>query len=60
MLLIGLSIAIDLLAHERLARGRTSTGIADESGEISNQENDGVTHVLKVLKLADQHGVSEV
>ena len=42
-----------LIAKER-------SGIADEAGEISDEEDDGVAHVLKVLELADEHGVSDV
>ena len=35
-------------------------GIADQAGEVADEEDDGVAHVLKVLELADEHGVAEV
>ena len=35
-------------------------GIADEAGEVADEEDDGVAHVLKVLELAHEHGVAEV
>ncbi len=34
--------------------------IADERGEVADQEDDRVPHVLKVLELAHQNGVAEM
>ena len=58
--LVGFGVGVDLLAGERRARGDAARGIADEAGEVSDQEDDGVAHVLKVLELADEHGVADV
>ena len=35
-------------------------GIADEAGEVSDEEDDRVPHVLKVLELANEDSVSDV
>ena len=35
-------------------------GITNHSGEITDQEDHGVAQVLKMLELADEHGVSHV
>ena len=58
--LVGFGVGVDLLARERRARGDAARGIADEAGEVADEEDDGVAHVLKVLELADEHGVAEV
>ena len=58
--LVGLGVLVDLLARERRPRGRAARGIADEPGEVADEEDDGVAHVLKVLQLAHQHGVAQV
>ena len=58
--LVGFGVGVDLLAGERRARGDAARGIADEAGEVSDEEDDGVAHVLKVLELADEDGVSDV
>ena len=58
--LVGLGVGVDLLAGERRARGDAARGIADEAGEVADEEDDGVAHVLKVLELANEDGVAEV
>ena len=35
-------------------------GIADHAGPFADQKNNGVAQVLKVLHLAQQHGVAQV
>ena len=51
---------VDLLARERRAGGRAARGIADQAGDVADQEDHRVAQVLEVLQLADQHGVAEV
>ena len=58
--LVGLGVLVDLLAAERRPRRRTSGRIADEPGEVADEKDDGVAHVLEVLELAHQHGVAEM
>ena len=58
--LVGLGVLIDLLARQRRAGDRAASGIADEAGEISDEEDDGVAHVLKMFELAHEHGVAEM
>ena len=58
--LIGFGVLVDLLAAERRARRCASGRIADEPGEVADEENDSMTHVLKVLELANEHGVAQM
>ena len=58
--LVGFGVGVELLAGERRTRGVAARGIADESGAVADEEDDGVAHVLEVLELADEHGVAEV
>ena len=58
--LVGLGVGVDLLARERRARRVAAGRIADQAGEIADQEDDRVAQVLEVLQLADEHGVAEV
>ena len=46
--------------RQRRARDVAARRIADQSGEVADQEDDGVAHVLEVFQLAHQHGVAEV
>ena len=47
-------------ARQRRPRGGAARGIADHAGEIANQKNYGVAEILKMLELAEQHGVAEM
>ena len=57
---VSLGIAHDLFRAERRAGGGTAGGIADHAGEVADQEDDGVAEILKMLELAQQHGVAEM
>jgi len=57
---IGFRIGVDLFAGKRRAGFGLSRGIADERGEITDQENRSVAQVLKMLELSKDHGVAEV
>ena len=58
--LISLGVAIDIGAGHRRARDVAAGGIADHAGSIADQKNDRVAQILKVLHLAQQHGVAQV
>ncbi len=58
--LVGFGVGVDLLARERRAGGVAPGGIADQPGEVADEEDDGVAHVLKVLQLAHEDGVAEM
>ncbi len=60
LLCIGFGIPIDLFARQRLARDGAPAGVADQAGEVSNEENDRVAEVLKMFQLADQHRMTQV
>ncbi len=53
-------MASSWLAAERRAGCVASRGVADESGAVADEEDDGVAQILKVLELADEDGVAEV
>ena len=57
---VGLRVRVDLLPRQRLARGGAARRVADERGEVADQEDDLVAQVLEVLELAHQHGVAQV
>ena len=53
-------IGVDLLARQRRARFGYASGVANHGGEITDQENGGMAQVLKMLDLAQDHGVAQV
>ena len=53
-------MASSLLAAERRTGGVAAGGIADESGAVADEKDDGVAEILEVLELADKHGVAQV
>jgi hypothetical protein len=57
---IGLGVLLDLFTRERRTGGVASRRIADHAGEVTDQENDLMAHILKVLHFAQQHGVAQV
>src|SRR6267378_7252284 len=58
--LVGLGVLRNLLARQRRPRRRASCRIADHPGEISDQEDDGVSKILKMFKLAQQDRVPQM
>src|SRR5215472_2018928 len=60
LLEIGFRVGVDLFARKRRARFGLSGGIANHRGKIADQENRGVTHVLKVFQLPQDDGVAEM
>ena len=57
---VGFRVFVDLLAGQRLAGDVAAGGIADERGEVADEEDDLVAEILEVLELAHEHGVAEV
>ncbi|MCY1544886.1 hypothetical protein D9M68_807960 [compost metagenome] len=57
---IGLGIGLDLLAGQRRSRIVAAAGIADGRGEIADQEDDVVPHVLQLAHLVQHHRVTQV
>jgi hypothetical protein len=57
---VGLGVRVDLRTGHRRTRRVASTGVADESGHVADQEDHGVAEILKVLHLAQQHSVAKV
>src|ERR1700716_1723302 len=55
--LVGLGVLRNLLARQWRPRRRASRWIADHPGEISDEEDDGMSKILKMLELAQQHRV---
>jgi len=53
-------VAVDLLAGERRTRRVAPGWVSDEPGHVADQKNDGVAQILKVLHLAEEHGVAQV
>src|SRR5260370_24152804 len=58
--LIRFGVPIDLLARHGRTRRIAAGGIADEPRVVADQENYGVAEILKVLHLAEQHGVPQM
>src|SRR3989442_1580039 len=57
---IRFGIRIHLLTGERRASFGLSRGVTNHRGEIANQEDRGVTKILKVFQLAEDYGVSQM
>jgi len=58
--LVGLGILRDLVARQRRSRLRSSGGIADQTGEITDEKHHAMPEVLEVFHLAQQDRVPEV
>ena len=54
------ALARIVLGREPRARGVASGGIADQAGEIADQEDHLVAELLELAHLVDQHRVPEV
>ena len=57
---VSLSVCANLFACQRRAGFGLSRGVANHRGEIANQEDGGVSKVLKMLQLAEDDGVAEM
>src|SRR5439155_5994416 len=57
---IGFGIGVDLFARQRGSRFRSASGVTNHRGKIANQKDRGVAHVLKMLQLAQDHGVAQM
>jgi len=57
---VGAGVGFDILAGHRLSGGVLATGVADHPGEVADQEDDRVAHVLELAHLVEQHGVADV
>src|SRR2546429_665274 len=57
---VSLGVCGYLLRGHGRARGGAPGGIADQPGEVADQEDHGVAEVLEVFQLADQDGVAQV
>src|SRR6266851_5635631 len=52
--LVGLGVLRNLLARQRRPRRRAPRRITDHPSEITNQKNDRVSKILKMLELAQE------
>ena len=57
---VGLGVAHDFFRAQRRAGGGASGGVANHAGKIADQKDDRVAEVLKMLELAQEHGVAEM
>src|SRR5262249_13306727 len=51
---------IDLLTGKHFARGAPPRRITDETCEVADQENRGMTEILKVLQLANEDSMAKM
>ena len=58
--LVGRGVGLDLLARQRRARHVLAGGIADQAGEIADEEHDVMSQILELAHLVDKHGMSQV
>jgi hypothetical protein len=58
--LVSLGIGLHFLARQRRTGGLLARRIADQTGEIADEEDDAVPELLEVLHLPDDDGVTEV
>ena len=57
---VGLRVRLDLLARQRRPRHVAAGRVADQAGEVADQEDDVVAEVLQLAQLVELHGVAEV
>ena len=60
LLPIGRGVFCNLFGRHRLARDIFAGRVADQSGEVANQENDRMTLLLKLAHFVQEHGVPEM
>jgi hypothetical protein len=60
LLLVGAGVGLDLLGRQRRARDIAPGRIADQAGEITDQEGDLVPELLEGAHLVEQHRVAQV
>ena len=58
--LVGAGVGLDLLGRERRARGVAAGRVADQPGEVADEEDDAVPELLELAHLVQQHRVAEV
>mmetsp|Transcript_49010 Transcript_49010/g.115137 ORF Transcript_49010/g.115137 Transcript_49010/m.115137 type:complete len:407 (-) Transcript_49010:717-1937(-) len=57
---VGLGVGLDLFLGQRRAGGVAAGGVADQGGEVADQEDHLVTQVLQLAHLVQHHGVADV
>ena len=60
LLVIRLGVDLDLLRRERRACAVAPGWVADQAGEVTNQENDLMPQVLQLAHFVEHHGVANV
>jgi hypothetical protein len=60
LLEVGLGVGLDLLTGQRRPRGVAAGRIADQRGEVANQEDHLVAQVLELPHLVEHDGVAQV
>ncbi len=57
---VGLGVLLNFFPRHRRSGDIAACRIADQAGHVADQENHGVPQILKVLHLAEQHGMAEM
>ncbi|MNS65553.1 hypothetical protein D3C72_987230 [compost metagenome] len=57
---VGLGVGADLLGRERRAGAVAARGVADQRGEVADQEDHAVPQVLELAHLVEHHRVSDM
>jgi hypothetical protein len=57
---VGFGVGLDLLGRERRARAVAPRGVADQGGEVADQEDHLVPQVLQLAHLVEHHRVADV
>ena len=60
LLFVRFGVAVDFLARHGRPGGVAAGWVADESGNIANQKNHGMTEILEVFHLPKQDGVAKM
>ena len=60
LLVIRLGVHLDLLRCERRTRAVAARRIANQTGEVTNQENHLMPQVLQLAHFVEHHGVADV
>ena len=57
---IGFGVGADLFGAQRRAGGVAAARVANEGGEVANEEDDGVAQVLQLAQLVEYDGVAQM
>ena len=60
LLVVGFGVGLDLFSCQRRARAVAAAGVANQAGEVANQEDHGMPQILQLPHLVQHHGMAQM